>query len=123
MGREVDDPDVLRSVNRTRLLISLEFYVLLGRALKMIRTFHDLSQGELAERVGVSKSYVSELENENRTPSLEVIESYSKAFDIPVSSIMLFSEELCSPSKERSMKSLISRKILKMLEFIDARST
>lgn len=122
MGGEVDDPDVLRSVSRTRLLISLEFLELLGRALKLIRTFHDLTQGEVAERVGVSKSYISEIENQNRTPSLEVIEAYSKAFDIPVSSIMLFSEELSSPTKERSMKALISRKVLKMLEFIDARA-
>lgn len=88
----------------------------------MIRTFHDLNQSEVAERVGVSKSYISEIENENRTPSLEVVEAYSKAFDIPMSSIMLFSEELSAPSKGRSMKSLISKKILKMLEFIDARS-
>lgn len=89
----------------------------------MIRTFHDLTQGEVAEKIGVSKSYVSEIENANRTPSLDVIESYSKNFGIPVSSIMLFAEELSSPTKDRTIKGLISRKVLKMLEFIDARAT
>ena len=36
---------------------------MLSEALRLIRVFHDLKQTELADRLGVSKSYLSEIES------------------------------------------------------------
>ncbi|WP_413818560.1 helix-turn-helix transcriptional regulator [Sphingobium sp.] len=67
---------------------------MLGEALRLIRVYHDLKQKQAAERLGVSTSYISEIEKGTKTPTLETIERYAKAFDMPVSSIIFFSESL-----------------------------
>ena len=67
---------------------------MLSEALRLIRVFHDLKQVEAAEKLGISKSHLSEIERGMKTPSLEVIERYSKQFGIPMSSIMFFSENI-----------------------------
>lgn len=87
----------------------------LGRALKQIRVFHSLKQKELADRLSLSASYISEIEKGIKEPSLSVINKYSRAFKIPESSILFFSENIDQPN---SFKTNISNKILSMLEFI-----
>ena len=66
---------------------------MLGSILKHIRIFNHQTQSELAESLGISRSYISEIESNNKTPTLEVLQKYSDVFDIPLSSIMLFAEE------------------------------
>jgi transcriptional regulator with XRE-family HTH domain len=97
---------------------------MLSEALRLLRVFHDLKQGDLAEQIGVSKSYVSELENGNRTPSLDVIEKYAKRFNVPVSSIMFFSEQLGDGRKSAlaATRNAISTKILHFLRIIEERT-
>lgn len=95
---------------------------MLGRALRLIRRYHELTQEQLASRIGISKSFVSEIESGDKRPSLDVIESYSAEFKIPVSSIMIFSEQLERRTSTSNVRSLISRKVLAMLEAIDARA-
>ena len=95
---------------------------MLSEALRLIRVFHDLKQGALAERLGLSKSYVSEIEAGHKTPSLEVIEKYANMFDMPVSSILFFAEQLSEKStksrKERA-RTAIARKVLDFLGFVE----
>jgi DNA-binding XRE family transcriptional regulator len=56
---------------------------MLNEALRLVRVYHDLSQADVAERVGLSKSYVSEIESGEKNVSIAVLEKYSTAFDIP----------------------------------------
>ena len=51
---------------------------MLGEALRLIRVFHDVKLNELAEQLGVSKGYISEIESQKKKPSLDLIEKYSK---------------------------------------------
>ncbi|GAA6614413.1 helix-turn-helix transcriptional regulator [Scytonema sp. NUACC26] len=95
---------------------------MLNTALKMIRVFHDLTQKELAEKLGISKSYLSEIESGKKTPTLELLHQYSEAFDIPVSSIMFFSESLNKDVKTEKLRTFVSSKILALLNFIAERS-
>ena len=53
---------------------------------------------ELAARLGISKSYLSEIESGKKAPSVEIIERYASEFQIPASSILFFSEHLGDPS-------------------------
>ena len=99
---------------------------MINQALKRIREFHNIKQNELAITIGISKSYLSEIENAKKAPSLELIQKYSKTFDIPVSSLLYFSEELDSNSsssigklKLKSKKFLL--RILEWSESIDER--
>ncbi len=67
---------------------------MMNKALRLVRVYHDLSLVEAAERVGLSKSYVSELEKGHKKVSMEVLEKYATAFDMPMSSLMLFAEKI-----------------------------
>ncbi|MEH2289154.1 helix-turn-helix transcriptional regulator [Nostoc sp.] len=95
---------------------------MLSEALRLIRVFHDLTQKELAEKLGISKSYISEIESGKKTPTLELLNRYSEFFDIPVSSIMFFSESLNKDIKTEKLRTFVSSKILAILKFIAERS-
>lgn len=96
---------------------------MVSEALRLLRVFHDLKQRELAEKLGISPSHVSELEKGNRTPSLEVMQKYADVFRIPVSSIMFFSESLNSAQSGEAItskaKSAIASKIIGFLKLIE----
>ncbi len=99
---------------------------MLSETLRLLRVFHDIKQNELAEKIEVSKSYISELENGNRTPSLEVIQKYSNFFKIPISSIMFFSENLEDAKTKKTIgvkaKSAIASKVIKFLQLIEEKT-
>lgn len=91
---------------------------MINRALKAIRVFHGLSQAELATELNISKSYLSELENGKKTVSYSFLEDFSNYFDMPVSTLVYFSENIENPEKiSKKFKLLASRKILSILEW------
>lgn len=67
---------------------------MLGEALRLIRVFHDLKQNELAERLDISQSHLSDIERCRKVPSQEIVARYAEEFDLPVSSIWFFDEKL-----------------------------
>lgn len=98
---------------------------MLHKALRLMRVFHDLSQKDLAEKLDISKSYLSEIESGKKQPTLPLLERYSQVFNVPVSSIIFFSENIGENGEKPSHKKLreaISSKVLKILEFIAERS-
>lgn len=95
---------------------------MLHEALRLIRVFHDLKQFELAERLGVSKSHVSEIERGSKTPSLDLIEKYSVEFRIPMSAIMFFAEQLPHARRGEKARTKIAAKVLDLLGFIERKA-
>lgn len=95
---------------------------MLNEALRLVRVFHDLSQKELAEKLGISKSYLSEIEAGKKNPTLALLNHYSEVFDIPVSSIMFFSENLNNATRTEKLRTFVSSKIIAILNFIAERS-
>ncbi|HDL8800735.1 TPA: helix-turn-helix transcriptional regulator, partial [Yersinia enterocolitica] len=73
---------------------------MINRALKTIRLFHNIKQSELADKLCISKSYLSELESGKKTVSFDILEKYSNNFDIPVSSLVFFAERINEPGKD-----------------------
>lgn len=65
----------------------------LGKALKLCRSARDLSLEIVAERAGISTSYLSRLENEKREPTLAMISKVADALDIPVPMIVFLAAE------------------------------
>ena len=95
---------------------------MLNEALRLMRVFHDLSQKELAEKLGISKSYISEIESGKKPPTLELLNRYADIFDVPASSIMFFSESLNKDAKTEKLRTFVSSKVLSILNFISERS-
>jgi transcriptional regulator with XRE-family HTH domain len=95
---------------------------MIHEALRLIRVFHDLKQVELAEKIGVSKSHISEIEKGNKSPSLDLIQRYATEFKIPVSSIMFFAEELPNAKSGDKIRSKIAGKVIDILRFVERKA-
>src|SRR5436305_14008769 len=96
---------------------------MLGEALRLIRIFHDLKQIEMATKLGISKSYLSEIEKGIKTPTMMIIQRYGKEFDLPVSSIMFFAESLERSAPFEKARSIVAPKIIKLMKFLESRAT
>ncbi len=56
--------------------------------LKTARLKKRLSQAALAEKAGLSVSYISMLEREQRSPPLETLEQLAKALSLPATALL-----------------------------------
>ncbi len=59
--------------------MSNEYLLLFGKRVRELRKAKKLSQLQLADKVGVDRSYIGLLERGERNPSLEVIADIAKA--------------------------------------------
>ena len=91
---------------------------MLNEALRLVRVFHDLNKTQTANRVGLSKSCITELERGDKKVSMEVLEKYAEAFSIPLSSLMFFAEQAADPSTAEKTRTFVAGKTLKMLDWI-----
>ena len=91
---------------------------MINDALRLVRVFHDVNQSELADLLGISRSYLSEIESGKKKPSIELLEKYSVIFDTPPSSLLLFSETLQSDSISERTRMTVARKILKIMDWL-----
>lgn len=55
-----------------------------AKILKLVRNGRNISQDELADSLGVTKSYISYIENNKKTPGIKFLQSFSDFFDIPL---------------------------------------
>ena len=91
---------------------------MLGKALKLIRQFHNVKQNKFSEDIGVATSYISAIESGKKEPTLELITKYANYFNIPVSSLMLFSENLQSGSLSNKFRITFADKMIKIMEWV-----
>lgn len=65
----------------------------IGETLKSLRNIYGYSGKELSEKIEISAGYLSEIENNKKSPSLNVLERYSKVFDLKLSTLILLAEK------------------------------
>ena len=93
----------------------------LGRALKLVRTFHDVSQIELATSLDISRSYLSEVESGKKRPIMDLLTEYAKHFSMPLSSLVILSEGFEERTMSGKVKKAATEKALRFLEWADAK--
>jgi len=91
---------------------------MINRALKAIRQFHGMTQSELASKLNMSKSYLSEIETAKKTVSYDLLQNYSIVFDVPVSSLVFFSESIDNNSISEKFRLSVTDKILRIMEWM-----
>lgn len=91
---------------------------MLNEALRLVRVFHDLNKTQAAERVGLSKSYVTELERGDKKVTLEVLQKYASGFNVSLSSLMFFAEQAADSSSGEKVRTAVAGKVIKMLDWI-----
>jgi transcriptional regulator with XRE-family HTH domain len=96
--------------------------IMLNEALRLIRVFHDITQRDMAARLQIAPSYLSEIESGKKEPTMLLLKKYSDEFKIPMSSILFFAEHMEDGQAATKLKTAVSEKVLALLRFIAARS-
>lgn len=68
--------------------------MMIGETLKRLRKIYGFTASELSSIINISPSYLSEIENGKKQPSLELLEKLSKLYGIKTSSLILLSEKI-----------------------------
>ena len=92
--------------------------ILINEALKILRLYWGKTQAELASALGVSQSYVSEIEKGNREVTMDLLGRYSRELKVPMSSLMLFAEKVTGAPPVSRGKLLIAGKALDFLKML-----
>ena len=58
--------------------------MLIGTRLRQLREEKHMSQGDIEERTGLLRCYVSRVENGHTVPSLETLERFAAVLDVPL---------------------------------------
>jgi len=95
---------------------------MLNEALRLIRAYHDISQTHLCSELGISNSYLSEIESGKKSPSLDLLKKYSEYFDVPVSSLIFFSENLDNTKISDKLRVGTARKIVSILQWVEQKN-
>ena len=96
---------------------TLDFDHSLSEALRLLRVYNDISQKEMAKKLDISTSYLSEVEKGKKEPTMTLIRKYSVLFSISASVILFFSENL---QKEKGKDGFALQKLfLKTLQFFE----
>lgn len=93
----------------------------IGETLKRLRLIYGYKASELSEIINISPSYLSEIENGKKQPSLELLENLSNVYGIKLSSLILITEEVeKNDSKTNDLiKKLMNNLILNMSKGIN----
>lgn len=87
----------------------------IGVVLKKIRMAFSMSAKDLAEVLDISPSYLSEIENNKKKPSIDLLEKYAYVFDIKTSSIILMAEDYLENERKSKSDLFIQKRMLKLL--------
>lgn len=90
-----------------------------GEALRLVRSFHDMNQSELALELGISRSYLSEIESGKKIPSLELLQKYAARFEVPLSALVFFSEQVDEPGRDKKVRGFLGNKTIALLQWIE----
>lgn len=67
---------------------------MIGDVLKRTRAIYGYKASAMSSLLGISASYLSEIENNKKQPSLELLEKYANIYGIRLSSLILLSENM-----------------------------
>ena len=103
--------------------------MVIGDRLKTLRETKDLSQGDIEKRTGLLRCYVSRVENGHTVPSVETLEKFARALELPLYHLMFDGDKPPAPPKsikqtEESLESsrsgvLLMKKMVGLLAKMD----
>lgn len=91
----------------------------MGEALRLLRIFNGYKSAQLAEMLGLSQSYISELENNKKQPTMDVLERYAKIFKMKKSTLLLFAESLEEDRDNMSKQQKVAYAGMKLIKILE----
>lgn len=89
---------------------------MINDALKLLRLYCGLSQVEIANKIGVSQSMISDIESSRKKVTIDLLEKYSSSMNIRMSQLMFFAEEIDGQTLKTKGQLIIADKVLKLLD-------
>lgn len=68
--------------------------MVIGQRIRELRQANNLSQGDLEQRTGLLRCYTSRVENGHTVPTIETLEKYARALEVPLYRLFYEGEEL-----------------------------
>jgi transcriptional regulator with XRE-family HTH domain len=73
--------------------------MIIGDRLRSLRIEKNLSQGDIEKRTGLLRVYISRVENDHTVPSVETLEKFARALQVPLYVLFYDGEEPPKPPK------------------------
>lgn len=89
---------------------------MINEALRLLRLYCRYSQAEMADRLSVAQSMVSEIERGRKNVTMDLLEAYSRAVDIRMSQLLFFAEEIEGEPIARRGQLIVAEKVLQLLD-------
>jgi transcriptional regulator with XRE-family HTH domain len=61
-----------------------DYTVIIGDRLRELREGKKLSQGDIEQRTGLLRCYISRVENGHTVPAVETLEKFARALEVPI---------------------------------------
>jgi transcriptional regulator with XRE-family HTH domain len=91
-------------------------FALINEGLRVLRLYWGKSQASLAAELGISQSYLSEIEAGRKDATLDLLQRYSDALNVPMSRLLFFVEEMEGAPKPTRGRVFIAGKVLDLLK-------
>lgn len=88
---------------------------MIGDVLKRTRAIYGFNATEMSKLLGISKSYLSEIENNKKKPSLELLDKYSNIYEIKLSSLILLSEDYDDAKKNNKCEVFVKNMMIRLI--------
>ena len=88
---------------------------MIGEVLKRLRKIYGYKAVDVSEKLSISASYLSEIENGKKQPSLEHLKKYADLFGIKLSSLILLSETYEEAEAEGKGATLIRSMMINLI--------
>lgn len=110
--------NVFSSVSNILLAISM-----IHKALRLIRQYHEKTQSELAHELCLTKEKLVSIESAKTPVGGDLLQRYSEIFDIPVSSLIFFSESIEKEGRyAKKVRNTLAGKVLDILQWMHGRN-
>jgi len=84
--------------------------MVVGDRLRQLREQKNMSQGDIEERTGLLRCYVSRVENGHTVPAIDTLEKFARALEIPMYQLLYEGEGI--PKIPQPMKRKVAREVL-----------
>lgn len=89
---------------------------MINEALRLLRLYCGFSQSEMAKRLSITQSMVSDVEAGRKNVTMDLLEAYSSAVGVRMSQLLFFAEEIEGQPIARRGQLIVADKVLKLLE-------
>ena len=93
---------------------------MIGDVLKRTRIIYGYKASEMSSELGISASYLSEIENNKKQPSLDLLQKYADIYGIRLSSLILLSENMEEAEKSGKGTAFIRNMMARLIQNMSA---